>query len=194
VNERAIAKVREDKSREAGAGFDGSWVAHPDLVPICREIFDATLGQCANQLDRRREEVDFGPADLLDIGSAPGNVTATGLRSNIEVALRYLESWLRGTGAVAIHNLMEDAATAEISRSQIWQWVRYGVPLDDGTVVSHDHVAKVLAEEVEAIRADLGETEWAGSRFKQAVELFMDVALGADFVEFLTIPAYELID
>src|SRR6202453_730435 len=132
VNEVALAKVREDKTREAGDGFDGSWVAHPDLVPICREVFDRVLGAKPNQLDRQRPEVAVTSADLLAVAKTPGGVTEAGLRNNISVALQYLAAWLGGTGAVAIFNLMEDAATAEISRSQIWQWVHNDVILDDG--------------------------------------------------------------
>ena len=136
VNERALAKVREDKEREAEQGFDGSWVAHPDLVPICQEVFDGVLADRPNQVDRQRDDVSVGAADLLDLSKAPGAITRAGLHGNVEVALLYLESWLRGNGAVAIHNLMEDAATAEISRRQIWQWVHNGSLLEDGTVVT----------------------------------------------------------
>lgn len=123
VNETALMQVRADKEREAGQGFDGSWVAHPDLVPVCREVFDGVLGSRPNQIDRQAVHVDVTAEDLLDIRATPGTITEAGLRGNVEVALLYLESWLRGGGAVAINNLMEDAATAEISRSQIWQSV-----------------------------------------------------------------------
>ena len=183
VNDRAFAQVRADKEREAGQGFDGSWVAHPDLVPLCVEAFDAVLGSRPNQLDRRPPDVDVAPADLLDISSAAGEVTMAGLRANVEVAIRYLESWLRGNGAVAIHNLMEDAATAEISRSQLWQWVRNGTVLSDGTTVTAELVRRVMDEEMEAL----------GPEFRQAREIVERVALDEEYVDFLTLPAYEVI-
>jgi malate synthase len=194
VTELALAKVREDKSREAAAGFDGSWVAHPDLVPVCREVFDGVLGARPNQLDRQRPEVHVEAGDLLDLSSAPGGATAEGLRSNVEVALRYLESWLQGNGAVAINNLMEDVATAEISRSQIWQWAHNGVQLDDGSLVSRELVERVLAEEMAAIRAGLNDDAWSASSFDKACALFSAVALADNFAEFLTLPAYEQVD
>lgn len=189
VTERALAKVREDKRREADAGYDGSWVAHPDLVPVCREIFDSVLGERPNQVDRQRDDVAVTPAQLLDIASAPGAATARGLRAAIDVGVRYLASWLSGNGAAAIHNLMEDAATAEISRSQVWQWVRNAVVLDDGSEVTAELVRARLKE----VRADLADTidaRW----LDPAVELFERVALDEDFVDFLTFPAYERID
>src|SRR3954463_9295255 len=186
VNARALAKVREDKEREAGDGFDGSWVAHPDLVPVCREIFDGVLGERPNQLDRQRPEVKVTSEQLLDVGGVPGERTMAGLRGNVEVALRYLAAWLAGNGAVGIHNLMEDAATAEISRSQVWQWVRGGVALDSGEVVTEELVRSVVAEEV----AGIGELP----DLDDARRLFEQVALADDFPDFLTLPAYELID
>jgi malate synthase len=194
VNEVALGKVREDKLRESGDGFDGSWVAHPDLVPICTEIFDGVLGDRPNQLDRRRDDVSVGAAQLLDVASVPGAPTAAGLRTNIDVGLRYLEAWLGGNGAVAIHNLMEDAATAEISRSQIWQWVHNGVVLDDGQEVT-PKLARAVADDVLAsIRDEIGEQAYASARFGDARALFEQVALADEFVDFLTLPAYELID
>lgn len=189
ANTRAFAKVREDKEREAGDGFDGSWVAHPDLVPVCREIFDRVLGDRPNQLDRLRDDVTVTAEDLLDLASTPGSVTRNGLRDNVEVALLYLEAWLRGLGAVGIHNLMEDAATAEISRSQIWQWVRNETKLEDGTVVTPELVRAVLDEEEAAILRDAPE----GNRFAEARAIFEQVALADDFVDFLTLPAYDLV-
>ncbi|MGH3016706.1 MAG: malate synthase, partial [Gaiellaceae bacterium] len=137
VNEVALAKVREDKQREAGNGFDGTWVAHPDLVPVATEEFDGVLGERPNQVERLREEVDVAAGDLLDVRVPEGEITDEGVRANASVGLRYLESWLRGTGAVAIDNLMEDAATAEISRSQIWQWLRHG-RIERDTVVAFE--------------------------------------------------------
>lgn len=189
VNARALTQVRADKEREARDGFDGSWVAHPDLVPICREQFDAVLGAQPNQLDRLREDVTVTAADLLDLSSIPGRVTANGLRSNLEVALLYLEAWLGGTGAVGIHNLMEDAATAEIARSQVWQWVHNATTLEDGTVVSAALVRTLL----DAVEADLPETMDAERR-STARRILEQVALADDFVEFLTLPAYEVIE
>lgn len=183
INERAFAKVRDDKEREAADGFDGSWVAHPDLVPICREVFDRVLGERPNQRDRTRADVSVSAADLLDVAATPGQATEAGLRNAVSVALRYLESWLRGTGAVTIRNLMEDAATAEIARSQIWQWISHGVVLDSGAKVSRDLVTRVLDEEVAA--TDQPE-EYGAAR-----DLFERVALADDFTEFLTLPAYE---
>jgi malate synthase len=195
VNEVALAKVREDKEREAGDGFDGSWVAHPDLVPVCREIFDRVLGDRPNQLDRRRDDVAaVDAARLLDVAATGGAVTEAGLRGNVSVALQYLEAWLRGNGAVAINNLMEDAATAEISRSQVWQWIHNGVRLDDGTVVTADLVGRIEDEELARIRQALGDQAWTAGRFDDARKLFERVALADDFADFLTVPAYELID
>src|SRR5690349_12626508 len=156
VNEVALAKVREDKEREAADGFDGSWVAHPDLVPVCREIFDRVLGDRPNQLDRHRDDVEVTAAALLDIAAVPGEATEAGLRNNVNVALQYLEAWLRGNGAVAIHNLMEDAATAEISRSQIWQWIHNGVKLPDGTPITAELVGRIEDEELATIRGTIG--------------------------------------
>jgi malate synthase len=187
INERALAKVREDKEREAGDGFDGSWVAHPDLVPVCREIFDRVLGDAPNQLDKQRPEVSVTAAQLLDVAATGGAVTEAGLRSNVSVGLQYLEAWLRGNGAVAIFNLMEDAATAEISRSQIWQWIRHGK-------VSREHVMEVLDEEMAKIREEVGDEVWEKGRPDDTRELFERVALGEDFPEFLTLPAYEKLD
>ena len=174
VNELALAKVREDKVREAGDGFDGTWVAHPDLVPVATEVFDGVLGERPNQVDRRRDEVSV--SDLIDLRVAGGAVTEEGLRQNVSVGIRYIESWLRGVGAAAIDNLMEDAATAEISRSQVWQWV---------------HAGRFTPEQVRGVIAD--ETR-EGGRFAEAREIFERVALSDDFVEFLTLPAYEYID
>src|SRR4051794_28753363 len=186
VNERALAEVREDKTREAADGFDGSWVAHPDLVGVCREVFDGVLGGRPNQLDRQRPEVSVTAEQLLDVAGVPGERTMAGLRANVEVAIRYLAAWLGGNGAVGIHGLMEDAATAEISRSQVWQWVHTGVELDTGDRVTDELVRRVVAEEV----AGIGDVD----RLEDARRLFEQVALAEDFPDFLTLPAYELID
>jgi malate synthase len=190
VNETALAQVRADKEREAGQGFDGSWVAHPDLVPVCREVFDAVLGDRPNQIDRAADPVQITAQELLNIKATPGSITEAGLRGNVEVALLYLESWLRGGGAVGIHNLMEDAATAEISRSQIWQWVHNRSRLADGDVVTAEMVREIVAEEVGKIRAALGEDRYQASLFDQASAVFEAVALDDDYAEFLTLPAY----
>jgi malate synthase len=187
----ALAKVRADKERESGDGFDGSWVAHPDLVPVCTEVFDAVLGDASNQLGRRRDDVSVTAADLLAVAATPGSRTEAGLRNNISVGVRYLESWLRGTGAVGIDNLMEDAATAEIARSQIFQWVAAGAALADGRPVTADLVRAVAGEELERIRSALGGEAFAAGRWKEAAELFDQTALGDHLVEFLTLPAYE---
>jgi malate synthase len=178
VNEVALAGVRDDKQREAGDGFDGTWVAHPDLVPVATEEFDAVLGRRPNQVERLREEVDVAAADLLDVHVPDSGITEGGVRNNVSVGLRYLESWLRGTGAVAIYNLMEDAATAEISRSQVWQWLHHGRIEREQVVAFED-----------AELAEAGEGRW-----EEARALFDRVALSQEFEEFLTLPAYELID
>jgi malate synthase len=190
VNAVAMAKVRDDKTREAGDGFDGSWVAHPDLVPLCKEVFDSVLGDKPNQLARQRPDVFVSAADLLAVSKTPGGVTEAGLRNNISVALQYLAAWLGGNGAVAIFNLMEDAATAEISRSQIWQWIHNEVILDDGPLVTKDVVERMIDEELEKIR-ELAGMSFDTARYGQAVALFTEVALADSFAEFLTLPAYE---
>jgi malate synthase len=190
-NEKALAKVRDDKTREAGDGFDGSWVAHPDLVPVCKEAFDAVLGDRPNQLDRLREDVSVTAAQLLDVRSTPGEVTEEGLRNNVSVGLQYLEAWLRGSGAVAIFGLMEDAATAEISRSQVWQWENLEVELSNGEKVTHELVNRVIDEELATIRETVGEEAFAQGRWDDATALYREMALSDDFAEFLTLPAYE---
>ncbi len=194
VNERALAKVREDKEREARDGFDGSWVAHPDLVPVCEEVFDRHLGDRPNQLDRRRDDVHVTADQLLAVQETPGSRTERGLRENVSVSLQYLAAWLAGNGAVGINNLMEDAATAEISRSQIWQWLHNGVTLDDtDEPVTHELVARILDEETNAIRAAIGDDAFAAGRYQEARELFERVAVADEFVDFLTLPAYDIV-
>jgi malate synthase len=178
VNENAIAKVREDKEREAGSGFDGTWVAHPDLVPVAMEVFDSALGDQPNQVSRRRNDVAVDASDLLDVRVPGGDVTDDGVTRNVSVGLQYVESWLRGVGAAAINNLMEDAATAEISRAQIWQWVRHGK-------VERERVHEIEAAEI----AGFSEGRWDDAR-----AVFDRVALEDDFVEFLTLPAYDYLD
>ncbi|WP_262286368.1 malate synthase A [Micromonospora sp. MA102] len=185
VNETALAKVRDDKTREANDGFDGSWVAHPDLVPICREVFDQVLGDRPNQLDRTRDEVRVTAAELLDVRSTPGQHTEGGLRNAVSVGVQYLATWLRGSGAVAIYNLMEDAATAEISRSQVWQWLHNDVTLDDtGERVTRELVERIADEEI-------GKLPGAPGDYADARALFMKVAVVDEFADFLTVPAYE---
>ena len=196
ANERAYAAVRADKEREAGDGFDGTWVAHPDSVAVARECFDEVLGERPNQLDRRRDDVAVTAADLLAVDQTPGEITEAGLRSNVNVGIQYISSWLRGNGAAAIYGLMEDAATAEISRGQVWQWVRHAATLDDGRAVTPELVREAATSELERIRAEIGDDEWFFSqgRPEESRELFESVALGEEFVEFLTLPAYERLE
>jgi malate synthase len=192
VNEAAYAKVKEDKSREAADGFDGSWVAHPGMVETCRAAYDAVLGDRPNQRDRLREEVSVSAEDLLDVRSTPGDVTEAGLRGNVSVGLQYIETWLRGQGAVGINNMMEDAATAEISRCQVWQWLHNDIKLaDSGETVTRELVERVIDEEVAAIRDRLGDEAFTSGRWDDARALFTDLALADELADFLTIPAYE---
>ncbi|MDQ4006573.1 MAG: malate synthase A [Actinomycetota bacterium] len=191
ANEVALAKVRDDKNREAGDGFDGSWVAHPDLVPVCREVFDRVLGDRPNQLDRLREDVSVSAEDLLAVDRTPGEITEAGLRNNISVGLQYLASWLHGMGAVAIFGLMEDAATAEISRSQVWQWLHLGVELADGQRVTHELVDRVIDEELARIREAVGAEAFEKGGYADARDLYREMAMSDDYAEFLTLPAYE---
>ena len=184
VNEMAFAKVREDKEREAGDGFDGTWVAHPGLVPVAMEIFDRVLGDRPNQKDRQREDVHVEAAQLTDLTVPGGKITEDGVRANISVALQYLNAWLLGTGAAAINNLMEDAATAEISRTQLWQWIRNGATTEDGEPVTRERYAQIRDEEL----AELG---GAGTgRFGDAAAILDELVLAQEFAPFLTIPAY----
>ncbi len=191
ANDEALAGVREDKKRELGQGYDGTWVAHPDLVPVAREVFDRGLAGRANQLEHQPDGVDVGAAELLDLAATPGVITERGLRTNINVGFRYVSFWLAGRGAAAIDNLMEDAATAEISRTQIWQWVRHGVELDDGRTVTAELVRELLEEETAQIRREVGEETWQAGRPGETRDLFELVALSPELIEFLTIPAYE---
>ncbi|MEU3820668.1 malate synthase A [Streptomyces sp. NPDC030392] len=191
VNKVAFEKVKADKDREAADGFDGSWVAHPDLVPIAMASFDAVLGDRPNQKDRLREDVDVKAADLIAIDSLDAKPTYAGLVNAVQVGIRYIEAWLRGLGAVAIFNLMEDAATAEISRSQIWQWINAGVVFENGEKATPELARKVAADELAAIRAELGEEAFASGTWQQAHDLLLKVALDEDYADFLTLPAYE---
>ncbi len=194
VNEQALAKVRADKEREAGDGFDGSWVAHPDLVPVCQEVFDSVLADKPNQLDRQRPEVRVSAAELLAVADTPGEVTEEGVRNDVSVGLQYVESWLRGLGAAGINNMMEDVATAEIARSQLWQWIHNEVPLKSGDPVTEDLVRRIADEELAAIRQTVGDEKYAAGRWDEARRVFEEVALADEYVEFLTFPAYELLD
>src|SRR5689334_1350468 len=184
VNEAAFQKVVDDKTREAGDGFDGSWVAHPGMVELCKEAFTKVLGDRPNQLDKKREDVHVTAEELLDVASTPGNVTEAGLRNNISVGIQYLHTWLKGTGAVGIFNLMEDAATAEISRSQVWQWLHNDVELDTGETVTRELVDRLVAEEIDKLPGE-------ASDYDEARSTFLEVAVADDFAEFLTLPAYE---
>jgi len=191
VTEAALAKVTEDKRREAGDGFDGTWVAHPDLVATALATFDAVLGDRPNQLERQRPEVHVGPSRLLEVSVPPDGITRAGLDTNISVGLRYLASWLSGTGAAAIDDLMEDAATAEISRAQVWQWVHHRVTLADGTEVTADLVRGLLDEVAASLTTGDGALD--AGLVAQARSVFEQVALADDFPTFLTLPAYELL-
>jgi malate synthase len=194
VNRRAFAKVREDKELESRNGHDGTWVAHPDLVPLATEVFDEVLGNRPNQLDKQRNDVVANAAALLDVSVDGGTVTDGGVRMNVDVAIQYLASWLRGNGAAAIYNLMEDAATAEISRSQLWQWLHNGVSTAEGTPVTAHTIHKIADEELARLRREFGDDNYERGRFEEARQLLEEVAISPDFPEFLTLPAYELID
>jgi malate synthase len=182
ANERALEKVRQDKLREVNAGHDGTWVAHPGLVPIAKEVFDKHMKE-PNQIGRRRDHVQVTPKDLLDV--TEGKITEEGLRWNIDVGWQYLESWLRGSGCVPIYNLMEDAATAEICRSQVWQWVKHGARLSDGRPVTQEMVRQTIAEQKNKLN---------GGRMTEAAEIFERMMTSTDFAEFLTLVAYDYID
>jgi malate synthase len=190
ANEAAFAKVRADKEREVRDGCDGTWVAHPDLVPVAKEVFDRLMPE-PNQIGRVRAHVRVLRDDLLRIHE--GTRTEEGFRLNIRVGVQYIEAWLRGRGAVPIYNLMEDAATAEISRAQIWQWIRYQTALEGGIVATPKFFERALEEEMERVKQEIGEDDYAKGRFPEAIALFRDLSLAPEFVAFLTIPAYRLI-
>jgi malate synthase len=195
ANEKAQAKLRDDKQREANDGFDGTWVAHPDSVQNATAEFDEVLGDRPNQVDRRRDDVDVSAPDLLDVRSTPGDITEVGLRNDVNVGIQYISSWLRGNGAAGIYGLMEDAATAEIARSQVWQWLRHGAELTSGERVTEELVERLEDEELERIRGEIGDDEWfeEQGRPKESRMLFERVALAEDFPEFLTLPAYDFL-
>ena len=189
ANQNALAKVRADKEREAGDGHDGTWVAHPGLVPVATEVFDQHMFG-ANQIFRQEPELHVTREDLLCVPE--GEITREGLRTNVAVGLRYLESWLRGNGCVPIFNLMEDAATAEISRAQIWQWIQHPRGcFADGTKITAPLVEQVLSEELDALHDALGTEAYAASKFEEAGRLFLAISTADEFIDFLTLPAYE---
>jgi malate synthase len=193
ANQRALEAVRSDKEREANDGFDGTWVAHPDSVSVAMDAFEAVLGDRPNQVDRRRDDVTASAAALLDVAATPGSRTEEGLRSNVNVGIQYISSWLRGNGAAGIYGLMEDAATAEIARGQVWQWIRHEATLDDGRTITPDLVRELATSELERIRSEIGDDEWFEKEGRPDLSrsLFERVALSDDFIEFLTLPAYE---
>jgi malate synthase len=186
ANDAAMAKVRADKEREANEGHDGTWVAHPGLVALAKEVFDKAMPG-PNQIARKRQEVAIGAADLVQVPQ--GTITEAGLRQNVNVGIGYIESWLRGNGCVPLYNLMEDAATAEISRSQVWQWLRHRAKLDDGRLIDAALCSRILAEELAALKAAAPD----GERYDDAAGLFRELVEAPDFVEFLTLPAYDMI-
>ncbi|MGA9595291.1 MAG: malate synthase A, partial [Acidimicrobiia bacterium] len=194
VNRKAFAKVRADKELESRNGHDGTWVAHPDLVPLADEVFTEVLGDRPNQIERQRDDVAVSADDLLDVTVPGGTITDAGVHMNVDVAIQYLASWLRGNGAVGIYNLMEDAATAEISRSQLWQWLHNDAVTAEGTPVTASSIHRIADEVLAGMRAEHGETNFAAGRFEEARRLLEDVAISDEFPEFLTLPAYELID
>ncbi len=190
ANAAALERVREDKEREASDGHDGTWVAHPDLVPVAQEIFDRLMPQ-PNQLDRLREDVSVGQKDMLEVHR--GTRTEAGLRLNVRVGVQYIEAWLRGRGAVPLYNLMEDAATAEISRAQVWQWVHYGITLEGGTQATPALLDRIITEEMARVRQEVGAKAYDGGRFPEAILLFRELSTAQDFAEFLTLPAFPLL-
>jgi malate synthase len=194
ANQKAFEAVTSDKEREAGDGFDGTWVAHPDSVEVAMKPFDAVLGDRPNQLDKQRDDVEVTPEQLLAVPETPGEITEEGLRSNVNVGIQYISSWLRGNGAAGIYGLMEDAATSEIARSQVWQWLRHGASLEDGRSITPALVREMETAELEKIREEVGDDEWFEKEGRPDLSrsLFERVALtGEEFVEFLTLPAYE---
>ena len=190
ANQQAMDQVRADKEREVGDGHDGTWVAHPDLVPVAAQVFDRLMPH-PNQLDRRREDVQIGQTELLEVHD--GTRTEAGLRENIRVGVQYIEAWLRGRGAVPLYNLMEDAATAEISRSQIWQELHFAAVLADGGKATKDLFERCLKEEMERVKGEIGADNYAAGRFPEAIELFRNLSTATALSPFLTLPAYRLI-
>jgi len=191
ANEAAMAKVRADKEREATDGHDGTWVAHPGLVPIATEIFDRHMPR-PNQIDRRRDDVHVTAADLIRPFHGP--ITEAGVRTNINVGIAYLEAWLRGNGCVPLYDLMEDAATSEISRTQLWQWIHHGGTLEDGRKITSDLISRMTLEELHKLRTDLGEWRFDAGEFALASEIFIQLATADELADFMTLPAYEYLD
>jgi malate synthase len=190
ANEAAMEKVRADKRREAGDGHDGTWVAHPGLVGIAKEIFDREMPQ-PNQIGRKRQDVHVSASDLLAVPE--GTITEAGLRQNLNVGIGYIEAWLRGTGCVPLYHLMEDAATAEISRAQVWQWIRHGAKLGDGRRIDAALCRAVLDEELAKLREAAGDRAYEDGRYDDAARLFRELIEAPAFPEFLTLPAYDII-
>lgn len=191
ANNAAIEKVRQDKLREVTNGHDGTWVAHPGLVQVAMDIFDAHMPTPHNYGIKREGEF-YTNADLLAVPE--GTVTEGGLRMNINVGILYIESWLRGIGAAALHNLMEDAATAEISRTQVWQWINVGSKLDDGRTISYELFKQILPSELENIKTYVGDTAYGAATMKRAIEIFDKLVQQGEYLDFLTLPAYNEID
>src|SRR5689334_20020285 len=190
ANDAAMAKVRADKEREAGDGHDGTWVAHPALVPLAKEIFDRLM-QEPNQIARQRQDVHMKAADLLAVPT--GDITEGGLAANISVGIAYIEAWLRGIGCVPLHNLMEDAATAEISRAQVWQWLHHAAKLRDGRTIDRKLCEKLIAESLAKQKAAMGDVAYGNSKFTDAGALFAGLVFAPTFPDFLTLPAYDRI-
>lgn len=191
ANAEAMAKVRADKEREASDGHDGTWVAHPGLVPVAQEVFDRLMPQ-AHQVARLREDVRTTAADLLAVPE--GTITEGGARTNVRVGVQYLEAWLRGNGCVPLNHLMEDAATAEISRTQIWQWIHHAAALEDGRTMTGELLRRLRDEELAAIRQDVGTSAYASGRYSEAARIFEELSTSKELADFLTLPAYEYID
>jgi malate synthase len=190
ANKAAMDKVTADKTREVTDGHDGTWVAHPGLVKIAKDIFDQHMRE-ANQIARKRQDVNVTAADLLQVPEGP--ITETGLRQNVNVGIGYLEAWLRGLGCVPLYNLMEDAATAEISRTQVWQWLRHGAKLDDGRAIDRALFRRIIDEELEKTRELVGDARFKGGKYKEAAKLFRELSEAGEFADFLTLPAYDMI-
>ena len=194
VNETALMRVRDDKLRESEDGFDGTWVAHPDLVPVAKQVFDDALGDQAHQKNKLREDIRADARALANFVVPNGAITEAGVRLNINVGIQYIEAWLRGNGAVAIYNLMEDAATAEISRAQIWQWIRHHAQMQDGRAITRELVQEWLPEELDKIKTLIGAENYAAGKFDLAAKIFERVATAETFDDFLTLVAYEYLE
>ena len=190
ANDKAMNKVKEDKKREASAGHDGTWVAHPGLAPIALEAFNLVMPD-DNQIDKILDDPCITQGDLLKV--PVGKITEYGFRENIKVGVQYVEAWLCGNGCVPLYNLMEDAATAEISRSQIWQWIKNKVSMDNGSLITAEYFESILFQELDAIKNEIGEGRFNSGKFNMASKLFKDMILKDDFDEFLTLPAYKYI-